>query len=287
MRVYSSNSGKLTYTLRNNDLHPLPVTCVRWRPASTQHKTKNILIAGNSDGSVKHWHVTSEKCVHTINEEGNQIYAVDYRNDAEQFATGGKDYHVRVYDEKTKQLVVVLSGGLSDASAGHANRVFSIKFHPRDPNVLLSGGWDNTVQIWDIRSGHSERSIYGPHICGDALDIDANDVILTGSWRPENPLQLWDYGSGALIENLPWKQEPEREPTLLYTAQFSKGTDAGSLVAAGGTGSNDARIFSRSTNSLFGEITGFRKGIYTIDFSSDSKMLAVGGASSLMFYATS
>ena len=38
---------------------------------------------------------------------------------------------------------------------------------PDDPNVLLSGGWDNTVQVWDVRAGQSVRSIFGPHICGE------------------------------------------------------------------------------------------------------------------------
>eukprot|EP01116_Phalansterium_solitarium_P003036 TRINITY_DN134_c0_g1_i3.p1 TRINITY_DN134_c0_g1~~TRINITY_DN134_c0_g1_i3.p1 ORF type:complete len:193 (+),score=51.61 TRINITY_DN134_c0_g1_i3:88-666(+) len=97
VRVYSSNSGKLSFTLRNTELYPLPTTCVRWRPASAQHKTKNILIAANSDGTVRHWHVTSEKNVHTIKEEGNEVYAVDYRPDAEQFATAGKDYQARTH----------------------------------------------------------------------------------------------------------------------------------------------------------------------------------------------
>jgi COMPASS component SWD3 len=80
---------------------------VRWRPNSSRHKTKNILLAASkrsvfcsdlirvdSDGTLKYWHVTSEKCVHTITEENNQIYAVDYRADAEKFATAGKDFKV-------------------------------------------------------------------------------------------------------------------------------------------------------------------------------------------------
>ena len=32
--------------------------------------------------------------MHTIVEDGNQIYAVDYSSDAEQFATAGKDFKV-------------------------------------------------------------------------------------------------------------------------------------------------------------------------------------------------
>ena len=47
--------------------------------------------------------------------------------------------------------------------------------------VLLTGGWDNTVQFWDMRVGHSVKSIFGPHLSGDSLDV-CGDEILTGSW---------------------------------------------------------------------------------------------------------
>jgi WD40 repeat protein len=55
--------------------------------------------------------------------------------------------------------------------------------------VLLTAGWDQTVQIWDMREGKSVRSIFGAYVCGDALDVKGGRV-LTGSWRHTNPLQV-------------------------------------------------------------------------------------------------
>ncbi|OLP92446.1 hypothetical protein AK812_SmicGene25748 [Symbiodinium microadriaticum] len=56
------------------------------------------------------------------------------------------------------------------------------------PWGLVSGGWDNTVQYWDLRAGHAVRAIFGPHICGDALDVSADGTqLLTGSCRDEVP----------------------------------------------------------------------------------------------------
>lgn len=34
--------------------------------------------------------------------------------------------------------------GMKD-SPGHSNRVFSVMYYPDDMNVILTGGWDNTV----------------------------------------------------------------------------------------------------------------------------------------------
>lgn len=65
----------------------------------------------DSDGSCQHWHVTSGKCLHTIHDDDNQLYCVDYRNDGAVFATAGKDKTVRIYDEATKSLAHSMSGG--------------------------------------------------------------------------------------------------------------------------------------------------------------------------------
>lgn len=100
---------------------------------------------------------------------------------------------VRVYEENTKVLLSTMAEGSGNKSCGHSNRVYAVKFKPNDLNVLISGGWDNTLQvaffsfsfclpffvltstlqIWDIRAGQSVRSIYGPHICGSFISFSS------------------------------------------------------------------------------------------------------------------
>ena len=40
---------------------------------------------------------------------------------------------------------------------GHESRVFALKYHPTDTNILVSAGWDDTVQFWDKRVENSIR----------------------------------------------------------------------------------------------------------------------------------
>jgi len=72
-------------------------------------------------------------------------------------------------------------------------------------NMLASGGWDNTVQIYDIRKKGPVGSIYGPHICGDAIDY-YNDgfTLLTGSYRQDNVLELWDMRTLKKVRDIDW-----------------------------------------------------------------------------------
>ena len=80
---------------------------------------------------------------------------------------------------------------------GHSNRIFCVKFNATNPFCIASGGWDNTVQIYDVRANGVVGSIYGPHVCGDAIDF-RNDgfTMMTGSYRQDNALELWDLRNG-------------------------------------------------------------------------------------------
>ncbi|OQR96839.1 hypothetical protein ACHHYP_13205 [Achlya hypogyna] len=282
IRIFNVANGALAYTLmqpHHNYGFGMPCTALRFRPLASSSKTKNVLLAVNSNGSVEHWHITSGKCLHAITDEQNQLYALDYRPDGAMFATSGKDHTIRVYDEATKTEVLAMKGGHGTLTAGHSNRVFSVKFHPLDEHTIVSGGWDNTVQIWDTRAGHSVRGIYGPHIAGDAIDVNGRNEILTGSWRPESPLELWDYGSGKRLAAIPWNQSALKgEPCFLYAAQFSKDPRS-RLIAAGGSGSNEGKVFDHDAgNKLVGTVAGLSRGVFTLDFGPQGDKLALAGA---------
>ena len=201
IRVFNIHTGKMAFLLPNPKKYDdflMPVTWLRWRPTTSEMKTKNILVAGAADGSIYHWHVTSGKLLHTIEPvDGIQYYCLDYSPDGRHFALGGKDFAVKIIDEHTKTLIDSLTGG--GGSPGHSNRIFSVKYNPDDANMLVSGGWDNTVLLWDLRTPKCVGSIYGPHICGDSIDIrDGN--ILASSYESENNLYLIDMKKIKLIK---------------------------------------------------------------------------------------
>eukprot|EP01017_Pseudomicrothorax_dubius_P010530 TRINITY_DN13774_c0_g1_i5.p1 TRINITY_DN13774_c0_g1~~TRINITY_DN13774_c0_g1_i5.p1 ORF type:complete len:365 (-),score=62.76 TRINITY_DN13774_c0_g1_i5:167-1261(-) len=258
---------------------PIPITGLRWRPSTQINNTKNILVSCSADGNISYWHATTGKLIHRITEAGNQVLGIDFRSDGELLASGGKDYKVRVYDDDTKSLSVVFNGAEWQYT-GHSNRVFAVKFLNDNPNMLISGGWDNTIQIWDIREGKSVGSIYGASISGDSLDY-SKGTILTGSYRNKDQLQLWDLGERKLIETLDWGSN--FDSAFIYGAQFSK--NDGQYIIAGCVGNNQVRVFDRTQrNKAAFSIEGSSKGIYTVDFANNSSNFVFGGGEGIVYY---
>lgn len=73
----------------------------------------------------------------------NHLFALDFNIDGTLLAVAGRDLHIRIYDETTKSLAVKMKE--KGELPGHSNRIFSVKFNPNDSNMLVSGGWDNTL----------------------------------------------------------------------------------------------------------------------------------------------
>lgn len=92
---------------------------------------------------------------------------------------------------------------------------------PNDKNVFFSGGWDSTVHVWDVRVGSgSMRKFPGPSVSADSLDYKKG-VLLAGNYQNNNTVQLYDFGSGKLIETLDIK-EHHNSNAYCFTAAFAQ-----------------------------------------------------------------
>ena len=233
------------------------------------------MIATNAEGSLLHFHTTSSRQLHRIYDPMNQLLTADYKQDGMKFLTAGEDCKIRVYDEQTRQLTETLEGG-GGGLPGHVNRIFCAKFVSEDPNLIVSGGWDQNIKIWDLRTSQCVRGIVGPMIAGDTIDVH-DGFILTGQYKQHNQLQLWYVGSGELAEDIPFDEKlPSASPVQLYTTQFQK--NSYDLILAGGSGANEVKIFDG--DSFFEpcyRIYNLSRACYTSDFANSGEMFAIGG----------
>lgn len=293
--IYNSAHGifKLATSLHVNHGDENAVLAIDFRPmkssslfqTSVNQDQRILLVSSGFKGLVSAWDIVTKKVARTIQETDNEIYALQYRADGKLFCTAGKDRRIRVYDARTYELKMTLDSSNIFTSNGHVNRVFTTKFHPIDPNIIISAGWDMNCQIWSMKDGGAIRTLYGPYICGDSLDVDTvkGNTIVTGSWRPENQLQLWDYKTGELIKTIPFPDEHKGDgkPKLnVYASCFNPECDT---IAVGGSGSKGVKILDRYDGRLLGHISNLEKGIYSLDFSPVDSVLACAGGDGILY----
>lgn len=270
VRVYSALSGQLHNVLlhvaERTEFERVPmVTSVRWRGSG------NLLLSTHTDGAINYWRPASGRLVHQMTEEAD-IYALDVETAGVGFATGSSDSKVRLYDGEKHCLAGVMEPQGPQAP-GHSSRVFSLKFSS-DSRLLLSGGWDSTIHIWDVRTRRAIGAFLGAYMCGDALDLK-EDTVLAGSWQPKRQIQLYSLRMMSLQKAIPWAlHKGDFDDTChVYSVQFAKTGPA--LILAAGSRNNEARFFEpEGKNRPLAGVGDVDKAIYAVDFANTSQKAA-------------
>ncbi|USP77701.1 uncharacterized protein yc1106_04975 [Curvularia clavata] len=79
---------------------------------------------------------------------------------------------------------------------GHTNGVMCLQF---DDEVLITGSYDATVKVWDIKTGQVLRTLTG-HSQGIRCLQFEDSKLITGSL--DNTIKIWNWRTGALIKTL-------------------------------------------------------------------------------------
>lgn len=282
INIYRKSDFQLLYTLIDNDTKNtrLPVTSIKFYNKSDDPNADHykILIASYVCGYIKYWHYPSKSCIYTISDKITEPLHIDFNSNYDKFAVCGYNESINVYDNVTKKLIRTLESSHSHSVVdGHTSRVFCVKYNPSEPNQLFSGGWDNSLQIWDDRIAHSQKYLSGPHICGDAIDIDTKyNHLLTGSWRKCSTLQIWDLRKQDLIRDAFQKNSN----SMIYACQWLSDDS----IFIGGSEKNCAMIYDRGTLNLIGGLMGLENAVVAIDNDRSSKSLSMIIASERYIY---
>ena len=130
------------------------------------------------------------------------------------------------------------------------------------------------MRIWDVRVGTgSVRKICGPSVSSDSLDYK-NGVLLAGNYQNNNIAQLYDYGTGNLIETLDIN-EPHNSSSYCFAASYAQKSEH-NIIAIGLTGSNKVKLLK--DNKLVCEMK-LQAAPLTLDFyqRNNKDFLVVGG----------
>ncbi len=221
VRLWDVASGKLLVTL---DGHDHGVFSVGFSPDG------RTLASGSFDRTVRLWDVASAKPLATLTGHWEGVSKIVFSPDGRTLASASQDGTVQLRELGQSPNIIVLDdhetevtriayspdgGWFASASgktihvrkaasrkteftlSGHGGPVWSLAFSP-DGRTLASGSTDNTVKLWDARTGQVVRTLDGHtnRVVSIAFSPDGR-TLLTGS--TDKSIRLWDRESGKLI----------------------------------------------------------------------------------------
>jgi hypothetical protein len=154
----------------------------------------------------------------------DEFYGLDWTCDARHLIVGGSGKTVKAFDPNEDMKLVCGKWELKldgVSQSGHANRIQSVRGHPKDPNTVFSAGYDRSVQLWDLRMQKHAGSLTGAVVEGDGLDVDNTGryVLTAGQDGSGAHLDIWDVRSLNCVYQTGHESMPNVGPTC---AGFSK-----------------------------------------------------------------
>ena len=190
-----------------------------WSVAVGERDGRAVIVSGGGDGTVRVWDLATGQPVgeplrgHESEDlwgDGGGIWsvAVGERDGRAVIVSGGRDGTVRVWDLATGQPVgEPLRGHESEDLWGHDGDVWSVAVGERDGRaVIVSGGNDGTVRVWDLATGRPVGEPLRGHDGGvwsvAVGERDSRAVIVSGGG--DGTVRVWDLATGRAVGEPLW-----------------------------------------------------------------------------------
>jgi WD40 repeat protein len=147
----------------------------------------------------------------------------------------------------------------------HDGFVVTVSFSP-DSQTIASGSWDNTIKLWDVKTGKEIRTLYGHDDAVYSVSFSPDGKTLASSGA-DNTIRLWDVQTGEEIRTI------RGHNNYVFTVSFSP--DGKTL--ASGSSDKTIKLWNVETGQEIRTLEGHKNYVMTTAFSPDGKTLASSG----------
>ncbi|CAH0482812.1 unnamed protein product [Peronospora belbahrii] len=126
--------------------HTSYVTSVAFRLKNSEHD-EDVVVSAGSDRTVRLWDLVTESCAQSM--VGNRAVADLSVNASGLVLTAHPDQCVRLWDPRAQQSGESI---VQRTFRLHKQWVSSVSWHPDNEHLFVSGDYDGTAKVWDVRS---------------------------------------------------------------------------------------------------------------------------------------
>ncbi|KAL2134254.1 hypothetical protein VTI74DRAFT_687 [Chaetomium olivicolor] len=168
--VYSASPG--TYILTGSSDRSIRL----YNPSSTSttatpHPSSSSITARTTQPVISP--VPTARLIQTYTSHAYEVLSLCPSRDNAHFCSAGGDRAVLLWDVSTAQ--TIRRFGSASTAHSHAGRVNAVAFAGADDSLVVSGGLDCTVRVWDVRSSSSAgRAV---QVLGEARDAVSSVAV--------------------------------------------------------------------------------------------------------------
>jgi len=148
----------------------------------------SLIVGGEDNGSVKIFDLQSRSVLREMKGHNKAVHVTRFSSDNRQIISASDDQTIIGWDLLSAKSVFKLEG--------HEDYVRCLDFRTDLPNVIISGSYDHTVKLWDIRSGEVTSTLEHKAPIENLLLIDPQQLVtLSGT-----EVNIWDIGTQKLTK---------------------------------------------------------------------------------------
>ncbi|CAO3616719.1 unnamed protein product [Cunninghamella blakesleeana] len=153
--------------------------------ASFRHDGK-LIVAGDATGLVQLFDVNSRAILRTFREHTMPVHVTKFSNDKTNIMSASDDKTVRIWDIPTETSINIFEG--------HEDYVRSGVVSDENPNLILTGSYDQTVKLWDTRLNECVMTMQHGAPVESILAYPGGGAVVSAGGPT---IKIWDILSGG------------------------------------------------------------------------------------------